>query len=294
MRSQPLSRSLHLQTCPFQRGSNRLRLRRMNKKAHLTLKHILILFILAGTLSYLASHLFLFLTTWEGLRIQQIKVKTERTQVEREIRDILRELYAQNILQLDLGLVEKKVLAHRWVKRARIRKIFPSSLEIIIEERQPLAIFHQAGRAYLVNEEGIKLEDLTSEIMAELNLPAIYPADQKAELSKEDWQIISQCLEALSPEERTSAIIFFYSRPINLILKLGAEPARLILGRDHFREKINLGRRYRPLIEAAFGPLDYLDLRFWEDRIYFKPREPGQSPEITAIEEESSWPKVAI
>jgi len=287
MKSQPLSQPLHLQTYPFQRGSSRFRLRRINRKAHLTLKHILILFILAGTLSYLASHLFLFLTTWEGLRIQQIRIKTERPQVEEEIINSLSELYSQNILQLDLGFVEKKLLAHRWVKRAKIRKIFPSSLEIIIEERQPLAIFYQAGQAYLVNEEGIKLEALPSEMTAELQLPAVYSADQKAELSKEDWQIISQCLEALSSEERSSASIIFYSRPINLVLKLGHDPARLILGKDNFQEKINLGRSYRPLIELAFGPLDYLDLRFWEDRIYFKPREPGQSPEITAIEEES-------
>jgi cell division septal protein FtsQ len=287
MKSQPLSQPLHLKTYPFQRGSSRFRLRHMNKKAHLTLKHILIFFILAGTLSYLASHLFLFLTTWEGLRVQQIRVRTERPQVEREIRESLGDVYTQNILQLDLGLVEKKILAHRWVKRAKIRKIFPSSLEIIIEERQPLAILHQAGQAYLVNEEGIKLEALSLEITAEFNLPAVYPADQKAELSKEDWQIISQCLEALSPEERPSASIFFYSRPTNLVLKLGHEPTRLILGKDHFQEKINLSRSYRPLIESAFGPLDYLDLRFWEDRIYFKTREPGQSPEITAIEEES-------
>jgi len=287
MKSQPLSQPLHLQTYPFQRGSSRFRLRRINRKAHLTLKHILILFILAGTLSYLASHLFLFLTTWEGLRIEQIRVKTERPQVEEEIINSLSELYSQNILQLDLGIVEKKLLAHRWVKRAKIRKIFPSSLEIIIEERQPLAILYQAGQAYLVNEEGIKLEVLSSEITAELNLPAVYPADQKSELSKEDWQIISQCLEVLSPEERSSASIFFYSKPKNLVLKLGHDPVKLILGKDNFQEKINLGRSYRPLIEAAFGPLDYLDLRFWEDRIYFKPRDPGQSLEIIAIEEES-------
>jgi hypothetical protein len=238
-------------------------------------------------LSYLASHLFIFLTTWEGLRIKQIEVKTGRPQVEREIINSLSEVYSQNILQLDLGSVEKRVLANRWVQRAKIRKIFPSCLEIIIEERQPLAIFYQDSQAYLVNEEGIKLEALSSEMTAELNLPVVYPADKQGELSKEDWQIISQCLEALKPEEKASARIFFYPRPVNLILKLGDESARLILGKDHFQEKINLGLSYRPLIETAFGPLEYLDLRFWEDRVYFKPREPGQSSEIIVIEEES-------
>lgn len=285
MKAQPLSPPLSLQTYPFQRGSSRFRLRKVTKKTRLTLKHILIIFILAGALSYLTSQFFLFLTTWEGLRIQQIQVRTGRPEVENEIRNILNSIYGQNILKLDLYQVEKTVLDHRWVKKAKVRKIFPSALEIIIEERQPIAVFKMSDLAFLIDEDGTKLEPISPDV--ELTLPFISLADETRNLSKEDMQVFKECLQALNPEERHSARLFLYTYPVNLILQFRHDSIRLVLGKDHFQEKIHLYRTRRPLLEVNFGPIEYMDLRFWEDRIYFKLKEPFQASNIIDAEEET-------
>lgn len=285
MKAQPLSPPLSLQTYPFQRGSSRFRLRKVTKKTRLTLKHILIIFIFAGTLSYLISQLFLFLTTWEGLRIEQIQVRAERTEVESEIKNLLNSIYGQNILKLDLNPVEKIVLGHRWVKKAKVKKIFPSALEIIIEERKPIAVLKMGDQAFLIDEDGIKLEPILPEV--ELALPFICLAEETRDLSKEEMQVIRECLQALSPEERLSAQLFLSPYPVNLILQLRQDSIRLVLGRDHFQEKINLYRTRHAFLEANFGPIEYMDLRFWEDRIYFKLKEPFQASSIIATEEET-------
>ncbi len=285
MRAHPLSPPLTLQTYPFQRGSNRFRLRRVTKKTRLALKHILIILILAGTLSYLASRLCLFLTTWEGLTVQHIQVKAKRPQVEKEIRNLLSPIYQQNILRLDLSLVEKIVLDHRWVKKAMVRKIFPSVIEISLEEREPLAVFRRGDQAYLVDEEGMKLEAIQSN--AELDLPSIQLVDEIRDLTKEDMQLIRECLKVLSSEERASARIFLYTHPVNLILQFRQDSLRLILGKDHFQEKFQLYRNRLPFLEANFGPVEYMDLRFWEDRIYFKLKEPSEASNLINPEEEN-------
>ncbi len=49
MRAQPLSLPFNLRTYPFQRGSNRFRLRRVNKRTRLTFKHILIILFWLGS-----------------------------------------------------------------------------------------------------------------------------------------------------------------------------------------------------------------------------------------------------
>ncbi len=194
-------------------------------------------------------------------------------------------LYRQNILKLDLNLVEKRVLEHRWVKKAKVRKIFPSALGIIIEEREPVAIFKMGDQAFLIDEDGIKLERTLPDV--QLDLPLIYLADATANLSKEEMQILMECLQALTPEEIASAEITLYPHPVNLILQFRHDSIRLVLGKDHFQDKINLYRTRRPLLEANFGPVEYMDLRFWEDRIYFKLKEPFQASNIIDAEEES-------
>ncbi|MCX7974256.1 MAG: FtsQ-type POTRA domain-containing protein [Candidatus Aminicenantes bacterium] len=283
MRAQPFSSPLTLPTYPYQRGSSRFRLRRVNKKTRLTLKHLIILFTLAGLLTYFFTRLLLFLSTWEGLRIENIQIKTEKPEVEREIRNNLRQVYFQNILKLDLKRIENVVLAHRWVKQAKVRKVFPNSLEIIIDERQPVAILKQRDQAYLIDEEGRKLEpgDDSSD------LPVIYLSDEREGLSKEDLQLINDCLKSLTPQERVSVRIFLTFWPINLSLQFPSDPTLLILGKDHFQEKIDLYRRHRPWLEASFGSLEYLDLRFFEDRIYFKLREVDKTSETIDSEEDN-------
>lgn len=282
MKAQPVSSPLILPTYPYQRGSSRFRLRRVHKKARLTLKQLLILFTLAGLLTYSFSRLILFLTTWEGLRIQNILIITEKPKIDQEIKNDLSSIYFQNILKLDLKKVEKIVLAHRWVKKATVRKMFPSSLEIIIEERQPMAILQSRHQAYLIDEDGIKLDPVDEN----LNFPLISLAEEKENLLPEELQLIKDCLKVLSPEERASAHIFLSSWPFNLSLQFRPETTLIILGKDHFQEKIELCRNYRPWLEATFGSLAYLDLRFFEDRIYFKLRDVSTVSETTDSEED--------
>lgn len=283
MKAQPLSSPLILPTYPYQRGSSRFRLRRVPKKARLTLKQLLILFTLAGLLTYSFSRLFLFLTTWEGLRVQNILIKTERPNLEKEIKNNLNSVYFQNILKLDLKEVEKMVLAHRWVKKATVRKIFPTSLEITIEERQPIAILQTHDQAYLIDEEGKKLDP----IKEQSPFPTIYLAEEKENLAPEDLQLIKDCLKVLSAEERAAAQIFLTSWPSNLSLQFRHEATLIILGKDHFQEKIDLYRSHRPWLEATFGSLEYLDLRFFEDRIYFKLRDITCVSETTDSKEDN-------
>lgn len=270
MKVQPLSSPLPLNPYPFQRSRTRLRLKKVNKKIRLTVKHITLFFALAGSLTYLGSTAFMSLTTWEKLNVRQIKINTKRVQVNQELMTIFGEKNLGNILKLDLKTLEKNVLAHRWVKSARLRKILPSTLEINIEERQPLTVVKTTSETFLVDDEGIILEKLSPE--TKLALPWVFVPPEATQLTPDDMALVKECLQAIPPEAHPKTRLFLVRSPAGLILELADFPTRLILGRDHFQEKLAVYQERQALLETSFGLLEYVDLRFYEDRIYFQPK----------------------
>ncbi len=277
MKTQPVAQPFTLNPYPFQRSVPKFR--RVNRKTRVTLKHIVLLFTLAGSLIYLGSQSYLFLITWEELRVKEVRVVAAREPVKQDLTKNLSQLSLSNIFRLNLKAVESLSLTHRWVKRVRVRKIFPSSLEVIVEERQPLAVVKITSNDYLIDEEGVILETLSGE--SNLNLPYIFSPEESAKLSSEELALVRECLEALGQAANSNAKLFIFSNPANLVLQFNDSPPRLILGQDQFQEKLNLYRLHRQWLEANYGPLEYVDLRFYEDRIYFKPMEPsaGSNPE---------------
>lgn len=286
MKVQPLSSPLPLNPYPFQRSRNRLRLKKVNKKIRLTFKHITLLFALAGSLTYLGSTAFMSLTTWEKLNVRQIKINTKRDQVHQELMMIFKEKNLGNILKLDLKTLEKNILAHRWVKSARLRKILPSTLEINIEERQPLTVVKTTSETLLVDDGGIILEKLSPE--TKLALPWVFLPPEATQLTPDDMALVKECLQAIPPEAQPKTRLFLVRSPAGLILELADCPTRLILGRGHFQEKLAVYQEHQALLEASFGLLEYVDLRFYEDRIYFQPKSLGaeDTPPASLTKEE--------
>lgn len=270
MKAQPFSPPITLNPYPFQRSATRFKLKKVNKKIRLTLKHIILLFALAGSLIYLGSKAYIYLTTCEILNVRQIKIKTTRPQLQPELLMALGQQNLGNILKLDLKILEKKVLTHRWVKSARLRKRLPSTLEIVVEERQPLIILRTSSGDYLMDEEGVVLEKLAPE--TNLSLPYVFVPGEVARLTSDELNLVKECLQAISPEVQSKTRLFLVPSPANLIIEFSDQPPRLILGKDHFQEKLAVYREHQAWLEANFGPLDYVDLRFYEDRIYFQPK----------------------
>jgi len=283
VKTQPVAQPFSLNPYPFQRSVTKFR--RVNRKTRLTIKHILLLFALAGSLIYLSSRLYLFLITWEELRVKEVRVMATKELVKQELTKNLSSLCRNNIFRLNLKTVESLSLTHRWVKRVRVRKIFPSALEVIVEERQPLAVVKTTSNNYLIDEEGVILETLSGE--SNLNLPCIFSAKESAHFSLEELALVRECLKALGEAANSNAKLFIFSNPANLILQFEGSPTRLILGQEQFQEKLHLYHLHRSWLEANYGPLEYVDLRFYEDRVYFKPMEPsaGATPEGSPKEE---------
>lgn len=60
-----------------------------------------------------------------------------------------------NILALDLDRVSKQITANPWIEKARVKRDWPSRLEIIVKERQPIAFLNTSGGLRYVDKHGV-------------------------------------------------------------------------------------------------------------------------------------------
>lgn len=59
------------------------------------------------------------------------------------------------ILDLNLGQIHQRLLAHPWIAEARVAREIPDTLRVTVREHRPLAVMDmQMGRRYLLNDGG--------------------------------------------------------------------------------------------------------------------------------------------
>ena len=106
-----------------------------------------------GVLSILGMFVHDFFTQWAYFDAREIKISgTERvSHTELLAQGQLR--LNKNILAVNLPLVRKRLLAHPWISEARVRREFPDTIIVTIEEHQPLAVFEMGDR-FLINTAG--------------------------------------------------------------------------------------------------------------------------------------------
>jgi len=254
----------------FQRGNGtkKIKNKKIKKKINLKFIHIFLFFVFIGAIFYSFQQFFLFLMSWDYLNIKEINIICSREGVKKEIEQSLGKKRLSNILLADIGHLQQVLKAHRWVEEAQIRKIFPNSLRIEIKEREPVAILKKEY-LYLVDEKGIQLEKIYS--TENLNLPLLIDSNKFQKNYEEKLILAWECLKNLSSEEiiKIKALDLTYFGWTTLYLK--EKKTKIILSYNNFSQMLKFFLNNHKNLEARFGTLEYVDLRF-NDRIYIKPQ----------------------
>jgi cell division septal protein FtsQ len=255
----------------FQRKKEikRTRKKRIMKKISLKYGHILVLLLFMIGIFFLLQKLYIFLISWDYLNIREIKVICSREDTHKEIKDKLSEQSFGNILLADIGHLQQTIKDYTWVKAVQIRKIFPASLRIEIEEREPVAIL-QTDNLYLIDEEGYLLEKIDS--AENLSFPLLIDSDNFQKGYEEKLLLAWDCLKTTpaSEREKIKALDLSYFGWVTLYLK--DNETRLMLDYGNFAQSLIFFYEHCNNFKARFGPLEYIDLRF-QDRLYIKPQE---------------------
>ena len=96
---------------------------------------------------------------WIGLKYLKEKKMNKRFQ----------SVIGKNIFEVDIAAIQKRLLAHQWIKEATVKKRFPNRILIVVLERKPASVEYEkentlheplmlSGVAYLVDQEGFTLQ----------------------------------------------------------------------------------------------------------------------------------------
>jgi cell division protein FtsQ len=94
-----------------------------------------------------------------GDRFFEIQV-VEITRTERISRDEIMALLdlgpGQGLLSVDLERLQRALETHPWIRRAVVRRVFPDTLVVDLDEREPVAVLRTGtgGREFLLDREG--------------------------------------------------------------------------------------------------------------------------------------------
>lgn len=265
----------------FQRGDSGMRLKKVRRTGSPLFKQALIAFALAAVVFFAVHKTYLFVITWSRLEIRDVRVACADESVRADVVRLLEGTRWGNILLLDLAKVRGRLEAVPWVQDARLRKVFPSTLEIGLTLRTPAALL-QRDAIYLIDRDGIEIQK--TEPGAFRGLPLLldeagFVADRTDKLRRA-WD----CFDGLAEAERLDVESIDLTDPSNAVLKFRSEPTRVLLGDMDYGARIADFMKNKERWTREFGLLEYVDLRF-DDRVYLKPAALTASADTPSLKE---------
>jgi cell division protein FtsQ len=215
-----------------------------------------------------------------ALAVRHIGIDGNARMSRGEIAAVLEAMNGANILTVDLEAWRQRLRRSPWVADAVVRRIFPSTILVVVEEREPIGIGRIGDQLFLVDRTGTIIDEFGPGY-AELNLPVIDGLDAGGRggttlVDPARAGLASRLLRALerSPHlfKRVSQIDVADLRDAAVILD--GDPAVVRLGHELFAERLQSYVDVADALRDRVDDIDYVDLRFGE-HVYVRPRANG-------------------
>jgi cell division septal protein FtsQ len=219
------------------------------------------------------------------LQVEHVAVRGNVRLSVGDVQALLQGLRGQNILWTDLGDWRERLLSSPWVKDAAFRRVLPSTIEVVLQERQPVALARIQEGLYLVDDHGVIIDEY-GPAYAGFDLPIVdglrgstgdgaspVPDAARAELAGRviasvhaDPEIAGRVSQIDVSDVRNAAVI------------LSGDAATIYIGDDRFLPRLQSYLQLAGTLKERAGgvDIDYVDLRF-EHRIIVGPAKKGRS-----------------
>lgn len=191
-----------------------------------------------------------------------------------EVESRLQGIRGESVLKVDLEQYRLRLLESRWVSSAELWRVLPSTVQVRITERTPLAVARLHGQLYLVDANGVIIDSFGPQY-AQFDLPIvdglITDASNGGVVDPARIHLVQRLFREVSAKpdlfRRLSQVDVSDSR--NAIVLLEGEPVRLMLGDRDFLGRILRYQAAAPTLRDQVQIGDYYDLRFG-DRVFVK------------------------
>jgi cell division protein FtsQ len=209
----------------------------------------------------------------DALRVRDISVEGNARLSSAEVEQLVPGLRGENILKVDFRQYERRILDSPWVADVTLFRALPAKVKIHVVERVPMAIARIDQTLYLVDQDGVIIDEYAPAHQA-FDLPLVdglvdgkstdnvTVVPERAQLARRLFSAFDR-LPAL--RQRLSQIDVSSSR--DAVVMIDDDSALLHLGADKFAERLQRYLDLRPTLHDRFQRIDYVDLRF-DERVY--------------------------
>ena len=95
-----------------------------------------------------------WLTAASGLRLESLTVEGREHTSPEDIRAALDVTRGTPILTINVAEAREALEALPWVKAARVERQLPNTVHVVIQEREPFALWQKGSRYFLVDRDG--------------------------------------------------------------------------------------------------------------------------------------------
>ncbi len=107
-------------------------------------------------------------SAWSGLAITEVKITGQSETSELAVLDRLDIKDDPSLLTFDVDAARARIALLPWVDHTTLKKLFPNTLEVVIAERTPFAIWQHNGELSLVDGAGQVITNVVDERYAHL------------------------------------------------------------------------------------------------------------------------------
>ncbi len=206
-------------------------------------------------------------TTGLGLKLRRVHITGASAEAQPAIQQALQLEAGAPITGLDLDLLRQRVQSVGWVKEARVVRLLPDTLIVEVKEHDRLAVWQNAGRAFVIDGSGKVIPGAQAARYPRLPLVVGRGADQAA---AEVLPLLAQRPRLMS---RIDAVVRVDERRWDLRLKDGSLIQLPAVDQDEALIRLDALDQRERLLDLGFARVD---LRTPEE-IAVRPSESGEA-----------------
>jgi len=232
----------------------------------------LALAVLLGLAAYRAAGLVLGASVF---RVDHVVVRGNERLSTGEVLALVAGLRGRSLIGVDLAAYRTRLLDSPWVADAALRRLLPSTVEVLISERVPIGLGRIGSRLYLIDERGTLIDEYGPQY-AEFDLPIVdglaVEGKDGPTVDRRGAALAARLLAALADRPDLGARVsqVDVADAHDAVVLLEGETARIHLGEERFAERLQSYLELAPALYERVPDIDYVDLRF-EDRVYVRP-----------------------
>ena len=193
-----------------------------------------------------------WLMSWLNRPIVRVEVHSRFEHLsQEEVESVLYPFLQSRFFSLQLSEMQQALLTTPWVKTASVRRQWPDTVQVSLQEYQPIARW---GSSHLISNEG---KVFLPESVAGFSLPQLVGPDDSAELVMQQYLAISQLLRPVGL--RPESVI----RSDSGSWRFTVAHVEVYLGRDRLMERLQrFVRLYHAELESRWQQVQRVDLRY--------------------------------